>query len=218
MRAPRYAVLRGRPEAVTLDDDLSPHIEIKVEARGWHRVAVNARSLAPPHDLLFARIEPLSGRFTSLLPQLPKGLTMLGPGHRTLGLDYVRGGFVRRAAMRVLPFRQPGARNDLREFVGLALAEAMRDEDAQLYAFGEPWGPEEGRPDDYFGFEPGRGIHDVHMNQGSKHPFRGANRPRQDGALIFHFPAERRWVGLFLAFQSQSWRTDPRTGHPLRRR
>ena len=36
-----------------------------------------------------------------------------------------------------------------------------------------------------------------------------------DGGLMFWFPDADRWVALFLAFQSQSWHTDDRTGDPI---
>jgi Uncharacterized conserved protein (DUF2278)/Lamin Tail Domain len=37
----------------------------------------------------------------------------------------------------------------------------------------------------------------------------------QDGGLLIHFPSEDRWVGIFLAFQSQAWHTDDSTGHAI---
>jgi len=39
-----------------------------------------------------------------------------------------------------------------------------------VYAFGERWGPEADRPDKVFGFSPGNGVHDIHMNQGKHWP------------------------------------------------
>src|SRR5262249_48784113 len=92
---------------------------------------------------------------------------------------------------------------------------AMSDELAMIYAFGEPWGPEPQKADDYFGFLPGRGIHDIHMNQGNP-PGRFArdNGPWQDGGLIFEFPNERQWVAIFLKFQSKAWHSDDAHGGP----
>lgn len=214
MGAKRYCVLKGRPRDLALDADHKPHIEIKVAADGWYRVAVNAQSIQPPHELLFHSVDPFENRMTKALTALPDGMTDLTK-KRGISLDYARGGFVRRGQMKVAPFRLRGPRNDLREYVGLALAEAINADNATLYAFGESWGPEPTTPDLYFGFSPGRGIHDVHMNQGSRGRFRGANRPRQDGALFLHFEDTNRWVALFLAFQSQSWRNNPKTGHPV---
>ena len=33
--------------------------------------------------------------------------------------------------------------------------------------------------------------------------------------MLLHFPGESRWVGIFLAFQSQAWHTDDSTGHAI---
>lgn len=85
--------------------------------------------------------------------------------------------------------------------------------DARVYAFGERWGPEGGKADKIFGFRPGNGIHDIHMNQGNAPPHTGDDGVWQDGALLFQFPASQQWVAAFLAFQSQAWHTDDRTGH-----
>ena len=212
----RYCVLKGRPVNLALDDDEKPHIEIKVAARGDYRVAVNAQSTQPPHELLFTAVDPFEHTMLRQMHALPYGLTDLTT-RKSLSLDYTRG-LVRRGQMKVVPFRLKGPKNDLRELLGMALAEAIKTEDASLYAFGESWGPEPHRNDQYFGFLPGQGVHDIHMNQGSRGRFRGANRTRQDGALCLHFPSQKRWVALFLAFQSQSWKNDPKTGHPTHRR
>ncbi|MCA1709791.1 MAG: DUF2278 family protein, partial [Actinobacteria bacterium] len=82
---------------------------------------------------------------------------------------------------------------------------------------GERWGPEERTEDKVFGFLPGNGVHDIHMNQGNSERFREDDGVWQDGGILIHFPRESRWVGLFLAFQSQAWHTDDSTGHALDR-
>ena len=92
---------------------------------------------------------------------------------------------------------------------------AIADPEALLYVFGQRWGPEPGVPDKVFWFRPGNGVHDVHLNQGNSGRFRGDNGVWQDGALLMHLPGEGRWVAIFLAFQTQAWHTDDRTGHPL---
>jgi hypothetical protein len=91
---------------------------------------------------------------------------------------------------------------------------AIAEPDALVYVFGEPWGPESAR-DKVFGFRPGNGVHDIHMNQGNSARFRGDDGVWQDGGLLLHFPGESRWVGIFLAFQSQAWHTDDTTGHAI---
>jgi hypothetical protein len=82
-----------------------------------------------------------------------------------------------------------------------------------IYAFGERWGPEPNARDKYFGFKPGNGIHDIHMNQGSVEEFQKYNGVWQDGGMLIHLPSDDRWVAVFLAFQSQCWHTDDEMGN-----
>jgi hypothetical protein len=53
------------------------------------------------------------------------------------------------------------------------------------------------------------------MNQGSVGRSQRDNGVYQDGALLLHFPSRNQWVGIFLAFQSQSFHTDDRTGDAI---
>jgi Uncharacterized conserved protein (DUF2278) len=92
----------------------------------------------------------------------------------------------------------------------------MADEAAYVYAFGEPWGPEARTKDKIFGFLPGNGVHDIHVNQGNDPKHQKDDGVWQDGGLIFEFPTSRQRVAIFLRFQSQAWHTDDRTGHALK--
>jgi hypothetical protein len=92
---------------------------------------------------------------------------------------------------------------------------AAADPAARLYAFGQRWGPEPATPDKVFGFSPGSGVHDIHMNQGNSQQFRGDDGVWEDGGLLLHYPTQDQWVAIFLAFQSQAWHTDDQTGHAV---
>ena len=136
-------------------------------------------------------------------------------GPDALALDYPRGGMVTRERMRAISHDKRGANNDLNDHLDALIRGACDDPEVEVYAFGSSWGPEPTEPDEVFGFEPGRGVHDVHMNQGN---VRGEyhssdNGIWQDGALFLHLKREPRWVAVFLAFQSQQWQTDER-GYP----
>ncbi|MGH9361161.1 MAG: DUF2278 family protein, partial [Thermoanaerobaculia bacterium] len=131
------------------------------------------------------------------------------------GLDYIRGNLFDRAQMRPLPFNVPGFDNDLNEKIDRVMQRAVSDEAAVVYAFGQRWGPEPGKKDKYFGFLPGNGIHDIHMNQGNAAGFVDQDGVWQDGGLFVHFPDQQQWVAIFLKFQSQSWHTDDVTGHSI---
>jgi uncharacterized protein YukJ len=156
-------------------------------------------------------VHPLTAGFEALASGFtPLDRTALGGG-----LDYIRGNLLQPAMMTPLPFNVPGPDNDLNEKVDQIVQRAMAEADATVYAFGERWGPENNKADAYFGFVPGNGIHDIHMNQGNAGSFVGDDGVWQDGGLVFHFPSSNQWTALFLKFQSQSWHTDDRTGHTI---
>lgn len=203
-----YGVLKGVAKQLALDGDASPHIELLLEAHSVkYRVAINVRSKTAPHDLLYLKRDPFFHSISNKLLQLPMGFTNIREEYSHLALDYVRGALLAREEMEVAPFTRVGPFNDLRDYIESMVQAAIDNPSVYFYAFGESWGPSAAR-DKYFGFSPGRGIHDIHMNQGSSGRFRGSNGPNQDGALLVHFTQENRWSAIFLAFQSQSWVTD----------
>lgn len=215
MPVERYGVLKGHPLQWQPERDLQrPHFQIRVLAgrRHW-RVAVNVRSALSPPNLLYRHIDDFQHEITGRLPALDDGFTQLpstaaGGG---LALDYLRQGLATRESMRTAPHSAPGPGNDLNDFLTACLQRTHGEPSARLYAFGSAWGPLR-RPDPVFRFRPGRGIHNVHMNQGNASRFQADDGTWQDGALLFHLPAKRRWAAILLAFQSQCWRTDDRTG------
>lgn len=162
------------------------------------RVSINAHSDEPPSDVEYAALRIPAQRFA----KLNDGWRALRPRE---GLDYIRGAPVRPEQFKPLPLSRPGARNDLNELFDLHLVRG-----AKVYAFGEPWGQDDDR-DPFFGFRPGRGIHNVHQNQGNIRRYRRDDGVWQDGGLLIERGTE--WTAILLRFQSQSWRTDDISGH-----
>ena len=148
------------------------------------------------------------------LETLPLGFNELESKPGGMALDYIRGNCFDTTKMKPLPHDIPGPDNDLNELIHKYIAKAIAMEGSAVYAFGEKWGPEPKR-DKYFGFTPGNGIHDIHMNQGSADIWKADNGVFQDGGLIIHLPDEDKWVAIFLAFQSQCFHTDDTTGHRI---
>ncbi len=146
---------------------------------------------------------------------MAEGFASLPKEPGTAALDFIRGNLFNRLDMRLLPSSLPGADNDLSDRLAHYVDRAQAEPGAIIYAFGERWGPERGKPDKIFRFEPGNGVHDIHMNQGNDPSHRGEDGVWQDGGLILRFPATDQWVAIFLAFQSQAWHTDDVTGHRL---
>ncbi|MGH4026267.1 MAG: DUF2278 family protein [Pseudonocardiaceae bacterium] len=214
-----YGVLIGRAvdsrrEAATSD---TPHYQIQVRdgAGVDYRIAVNVQSQLPPSDLLYLVDDDLRHPVISVLEGLGSGWHPLPAQAGGANLDFIRANLFDPAQMRPLPPDVPGADNDLSDHLDHYVQRAIKDPAAQLYLYGERWGPEEGTADKVFGFRPGNGVHDIHMNQGNSGRFREDDGVWQDGGILIHFPGEVRWVGLFLAFQSQAWHTDDTTGHAL---
>jgi uncharacterized protein YukJ len=205
-----YHLVLGKPIDWTLDDDDSPHIEVLLDVAGEKfRVAINVRSKIPPHTLVFKCIEPFNQ--TANLAALNEGVYDLKGSHAHLALDYVRDGIVQRSEMEELPYSIDGPNNDLKDKLVPIVEAAINSSNSTFYVLGETWGPEIGKPDKYFHFTPGRGIHDIHMNQGSQGGFAQSNGINQDGAFIIR--QDGIWTAIFLAFSTQSWTTDNQGNH-----
>ena len=211
-----YGVLKGKAIEVRLGAGQSPHYQVRIiDDTIDYRIAVNVKSQLPPSDVEFVVIERFAHPVTAIVEALPRGFTTLRREPGSGALDFIRGNLFERTKMRPLPFSVPGFDNDLNEKLDRAMQRAVADEDAVVYAFGERWGPEPTTKDKYFGFLPGNGIHDIHMNQGNSGRFVGDDGVFQDGGLLIHFPDQHEWTAIFLKFQSQSWHTDDRTGHAI---
>jgi uncharacterized protein YukJ len=207
-----YGVLVGRPvERRRESGSDSPHYQIKLGdgSGAFHRAAVNVLSQESPSELLYVVDDDLQHPITASLTGLAGGWHTL-PAHG--GLDFIRANLFDRAALRTLPPDASGPDNDLADLLDHYVQRAIAEPAAQAYIFGQSWGPEAVK-DKIFGFKPGGGVHDIHMNQGNSPGFANDDGVWQDGGLLLRFP--ERWVGVFLAFQSQAWHTDDTTGHTI---
>ncbi|HEU0115682.1 MAG TPA: YukJ family protein [Thermomicrobiales bacterium] len=214
-----YGVLKGRVRATRSErHGGSPHFQALIDGGARFRIAINTRSVEGDGRVqaLLCAIEAIDKPdFTARLADLAPGFTRLRGPEDGLALDYVRGGLVRREDMRPVPGWRPGKANDLTDALASLFEAAIVERGAFACVWGIRWGPEPGLRDEVFGFEPGNGMHNIHMNQGSRDHHADENGIWRDGGLIVHHPAEARWTGVFLAFQSQSWITDDR-GFPIR--
>ncbi|MFT9821028.1 DUF2278 family protein [Lysinibacillus sp. NPDC056185] len=210
----KYGVLKGKVVDVRPVDsfDKTPHYEVHIRARKNnkseedYRIAINVASKVKPSEVLYFVSEDFNSNQITIIPNYEEGFTEVTNENREIALDYIRGGLFDPSKMIPLPATKNGPDNDLNEKVNKYMQEAMTKK-AIVYAYGEKFKTENER-DKYFGFSPGRGIHDIHMNQGNSRDFRTDDGIWQDGGVLIHFEEENRWVGIFLAFQSQSWCTD----------
>jgi uncharacterized protein YukJ len=213
-----YGVLKARAVARRREGATNtPHYQVQLVDDGGtaYRIAVNVQSQQSPSELLYRVDDDLRHPLTDRLAGLAVGWHPLAPKPNGGGLDFIRGNLFDPTRMRTLPPDRSGPDNDLADLLDHYVERAIADPTVAVHAFGERWGPEVDTPDAMFGFRPGNGVHDIHMNQGNSAAFTRDDGVWQDGGLLLHFPAESRWVGIFLAFQSQAWHTDDATGRAL---
>lgn len=212
----KYGVLKGKVVDVRPVDshDKTPHYEVHIKAgEKDYRIAINVASKAKPSEVLYLVSENFNSNQITIIPTYEEGFTEITEDKRKVALDYIRGGLFDPKDMIALPATESGPDNDLNEKVSKYINEA-KDKKATVYAYGEKF-KHENKKDKYFHFSPGRGIHDIHMNQGNSENWKNDDGIWQDGGVLIHFEEENRWVGMFLAFQSQSWCTDEQ-GHAIK--
>lgn len=186
------------------EKDKTPHYEVHIEAKEENfRIAINIKSGAKPSEVLYFVSEDFKSEDITILPTLDYGFTPINKDNQDIALDYIRGGLFDPCKMIPLSAIKNGADNDLNEKVDKYMKEAI-EKGGIVYAFGDKFSS---KKDKYFGFSPAKGIHDIHMNQGNIGIWKNDDGIWQDGGILIHFEAENRWVGMFLAFQSQSWCT-----------
>ena len=210
-----YGVLKGHATEYQRDDDQDPHSELLMLSKGEkNRIAINVRSSRGPDAqrlVEYLILDDIAHPLLDFARTLGEGWTPLAGGPQSArGVDYVRSNLFRGTDMKPLIHTQSGSDNDLFEKVEDLIQHAISAK-AVVYAYGEKWGPESAKPDVYFGFSPGNGVHKIHMNQGDRE---NANAKFQDGALFAEFP-NGRVSGLFMKFQNQAWHTDETHGNPL---
>lgn len=218
-----YGVLRGRVDLFEREErGDTPHLQIRVVDAGggpW-RVPVSVAS-GDGSRAIFHRADPL------LSHPIVEGLRGYGPGFTNIppesrmastALDFFRAPLFDWMTGVEISHTGPGPSDDLQDILTGYLGQ-LRDQRGEIFAFGSMY-PVSGRKFDSKRidrrFQTRRGVHEVHMNQGSANPgpFAQCNGVFQDGGLILAFPS--RCVGLFVRFSSQWLPTNDRTGHRLR--
>lgn len=192
----------------------SNHFHILVEAAGevW-RCPVNVKSADNSEVWFKIRDAFRDHPILNELPNIPEGLLELQQRKPGRTLDFIREPLFDRKTMRHLPKNQPGDSNDVQDHLELYVKQAQSEPGAIVYVFGSFWRNEQFPPDKVLNTR--QGVHDVHMNQGNDNGHKGDDGVYQDGGVIFYYPQTDRYVGAFLAFNSQVWFTDNQHGHRL---
>ncbi len=205
----KYGVWVAKPIRVSAEraeeDPRSPHIHLyyknQEDDSEEFRASINVKSLSEISELVFWFIPNFQHPIVNKLSDLDRGFQQIASGAGGVALDYIRGNLMNFREGRILPHDLPEERDDIIDYVMPELQSAI-ERNATVYLFGEPY-------DDM------KGIHNVHMNQGSVAQFARYNGVWQDGGIIIHFPDENRFDAIFLAFASQAVHTDENTGDAL---
>ena len=203
-----YGALTGKVSALMdstaaqqKDPNGSPHYMVEVNVSGTlYRAAVNVLSDNNPPDLQFY----VDDNYTHPILQTVKGFT---PGLFTLqskvgtgALDYVKESLFDISQMTIIPPADGPGGKDLDDIMNQRFGRAQT-EGATVYFLGSCY--MDTTADQYFGFTPAWGIHDIHMNQGSTGSYARENGPYQDGGVFIHYPSDDTWCGMFFKFQSE---------------
>ncbi|KAH7187344.1 hypothetical protein DER44DRAFT_853852 [Fusarium oxysporum] len=208
-----YGVWRAKPVRYTFEDrfdDLkTPHLSLYFDDdKGEEgRAAINIKSGNREESrLAYWTVSKFAHDITNKLAQLSNGFHLLaGTSEQRLdglALDYIRSNLFSRDTGRILPHDVDGADNDILDQLKPILDRAISAK-ATVYIYGSE-------------FSSGKGIHNVHMNQGNSGRWLKDNGVFQDGALIFQF--EDHWEAVFIGFASQAAHTrdgPERAGYPL---
>ena len=110
--------------------------------------------------------------------------------HKDLYLDYIR--------MKLFPHEKMIQMKGfdvtsiyLTEIIEKNVVQAMNNDDYEVIAFGRLYAN-------------GKGLHDIHMNQGSVDKFRKNDASYSDGGLFFRNKLDNRVTAVFIAFITQS--------------
>src|SRR5262249_22694570 len=146
-----YSLLKGTIADCQQAKSNSPHYQIKVvDNTTEYRIAVNVRSDLNPPNLEFIMFPDFHHPVIDAIAEVPVGMRVLraAPGKRRQSgvcLDFLRMTLSRRVDMKPIPPFAPGPDNDLNEKIDKYVEEAMGNEKNLVYAFGDRWGPENGK-------------------------------------------------------------------------
>ena len=216
-----YGVWVANPVRYTYEgkdqDNVSPHLSLFYTDAddGEGRAAINIKSGDRQESrLAYWTVANFTHPITTQLAELSLGFTLLAAtrqqgGANGLALDFIRSNLFDRTSGRILPHDVQGANNDILDELKPLIDRALADE-AKVFIFGSA-------------FDNGKGIHNVHQNQGNAARWARDNGVFQDGALLFQF-GDGHFEAVFIGFASQAVHTEdgpgadagqpiPRTGY-----
>jgi uncharacterized protein YukJ len=198
-----YGVWKAQPVKYTYEtneqDRFSPHLSLifSDNERRRGRAAINIKSGDKEESrLVFWWSQTFQNHIVDELDKLDFGFHFLeGTDEQQLGglaLDYIRGNLFQTQTGRILPHDIEGEDNDILDVLKPILDRAISKK-ADIYLYGAH-------------FDNGKGIHNVHMNQGNPEAYEKDNGVFQDGGFVLDFHGH--WEAVFIGFASQANHTE----------
>ncbi|KAL2013194.1 hypothetical protein VTN00DRAFT_719 [Thermoascus crustaceus] len=185
------------------NDPRSPHMSLYFDDNDGDvgRAAINIKSGAKDESrLAYWYVPKLQHRIVSDIQKRNPGFgyhSLTDP--RGLSLDYIRASLFESEMGILLEHDITGPNNDIIDSL-VPVVQKAKDKNATIYLYGEP-------------FDRGKGIHNVHMNQGNSEDWKRDDGVWQDGGFLLEF--KEHWEGVFIGFASQANHTDDKTGHAI---
>ena len=192
-----YVLLKGKIVDKHYDMDKKAHYHIIAETfgerydiavnvgsvrRSWSNEAISNSELLVYHDDSYNR--PVLDKIV----EKDYGLYLV---EQDFALDYVRMDLFDKKKMKLMPTIDD-ERTYLIEVIENYVSRALDEDVYDLYVYGML-------------YEDGKGIHDVHMNQGSVARYRHMDRDWSDGGIFLHNKEDKSWTAIFLAFKNQKF-------------
>ena len=202
----KYVLLRGKVTGRWYDFDKRAHYHIIVTAEEEGKmkeydVAVNIGSIQEKNSEVYSsNLQVYYDRDYSFNQKILKEMLLQNKGitkaRKNLNLDYVK--------MKLFPHEKmrhmKGVDKENIFLTGIIekhILESIDSDIHEVFAFGNL-------------YENKKGIHDIHMNQGSRGRHSNGDAAYSDGGLFFYNNSTEKWAAIFIAFISQSLKTDKR--------
>ena len=172
-------------------NDNTPHYYLTVDAgnSGEYTVPINVRSKDKHRpDLLYYSDENYNAKAITILPTLESGFHEINyhSGEKAdIAVDFIRSRLFDPKKMKIVRSNQTGPDNDLSDFINKYMKKAEGNPEAIIYAYGTHFTTN------------GKGVHNVHMNQGNTKYSPEENDIFHDGCVLIHFRDEDKWIAYF---------------------
>lgn len=203
----KYVLLRGKVIDKWYDFDKKAHYHIIAEVNEKNKkieqydISINIGTIIEIKDEFYSsNLQVYYDNNYTYNRKVLKNLLIQKKGitecHKGLNLDYVK--------MKLFPFEKmihmKGLDRDNVFLTGIIekhVFQSIGSENFEIFVFGNLYSNK-------------RGMHDIHMNQGSTGKYRLNDAPFSDGGIFFYDKKKEKWAVIFIAFSNQILNTDER--------